>query len=189
MNISWSSSDHLNADVVDNASGQVLFHINTPYKFFKKEITTMTDPSGQVVAEYEPRLGHDRVTYKGETHRVSDWLPRKGFFSTYVAKSPVEVLGETKLTLVYVWKEKSGVKFKLVDENSDAVVATTHAPNLGIRTPRHNIVIDVDPEIVGFLDLIVISFVICESERVARLRSNQSAASISSASAVAAAAA
>ena len=82
MNISWSSIDHLNADVVDNASGQVLFHLNTPYTLFKKQITTMLDAQGQVLGEYEPRLGHDRVTFKGETHRVSDWLPTKSFFST-----------------------------------------------------------------------------------------------------------
>ncbi|PIL29111.1 hypothetical protein GSI_09159 [Ganoderma sinense ZZ0214-1] len=186
MNISWSSSDHLNsssdhlnADVVDNASGQVLFNLNTPYKFFKKQVTTMTDVSGQVIAEYEPQLGHDRVTYKGQTHRVSDWLPRKGFFSTSRRLHAPD--GRE-----YLWKEGSGAKFKLVDEHSDAVVATTHAPNLGIRTPKHNIVIDAGPEIVGFLDLVVISFVICEDERCARQRSNQSAAAIGSASAIAA---
>ena len=39
---------------------------------------------------------------------------------------------------------------------------------------------------MAFLDLIVLSFVICETERCARQRQNLSAAQISSASAVAA---
>lgn len=88
MNISWSSTDHLNGDVVDDASGQVLFHLATPYTLFKQGITTMTDGEGQVVAEYGSRLSHDQVTYKGQTRRVSDWFPADGFFTTYVTNLP-----------------------------------------------------------------------------------------------------
>ncbi|KAM5532992.1 hypothetical protein V8D89_013334 [Ganoderma adspersum] len=174
MNISWSSRDHLNADVVDNASGRVLFHLNTPYRLFKKQVTTMIGAQGQIIGEYEHRLGHDRVTHKGETHRVSDWLPTKGFFSKLQHLDSRRLYAPNGKT--YLWKEKSGVKFKLVDEHSDAIVAATHAPNLGIRSPKHNIVIDAGPEVVPFLDLIVLSFVICETERCAREQQDESAA-------------
>ena len=81
INISWSSRDAFNANVVDDASGQVLFRIYTPFTLFGKRVTTITDGQGQVIGEYERRLGYDRVTYNGQTHRVADWLPTNGFFS------------------------------------------------------------------------------------------------------------
>lgn len=81
MNISWTSRDAFNSQVVDNVSGLMLFHLNTPFKLIGTRVTTMTDAQGQVVAEYERRLGYDRVTYQGQTHRVADWLPTNGFFS------------------------------------------------------------------------------------------------------------
>ncbi len=61
---------------------------------------------------------------------------------------------------------------QLVDARSDAVVARTHAANLGILSPKHNIVIDAGPEVVAFLDQVVLSFLICEHERRARQRSH-----------------
>ena len=86
MNISWTAKDPFNAEVVDNTSGQILFHIDTPFMLIGPRVTTMTDSHGRIVAEYERRLGHDRVQYGGRTHRVVDWLPKNGFFSRYVAK-------------------------------------------------------------------------------------------------------
>ncbi|PIL29109.1 hypothetical protein GSI_09157 [Ganoderma sinense ZZ0214-1] len=163
MNISWTSGDPFNAEVVDNGSEQVLFHLDTPFQLIGS-VTTMTDAQGQVVAEYERRpVGYDRVTYQGQTHRVSDWLPTNGFFSSSRRLQAPD--GKT-----YLWKAKSGAKFKLVNERSDAVVATTHAANLGILSPKHNIIIDAGFEVVAFLDLVVLSFLICESERQARQR-------------------
>ena len=81
MNISGTSREAFNSQVLDNASGLMLFHLNTPFKLIGTRVTTMTDAQGQVVAEYERRLGYDRVTYQGQTHRVADWLPTNGFFS------------------------------------------------------------------------------------------------------------
>ncbi|KAI1782830.1 hypothetical protein LXA43DRAFT_387068 [Ganoderma leucocontextum] len=181
LSVSWTSRDPFNAEVVDHASGQVIFHLDTPFKIFGTRVTTMTDAQGRVVAEYERRLGYDRVTYQGQTHRVSDWLPKNGLFSS--ARRLHAPDGKT-----YVWKEKMGGKFKLVDARSDAVVARTHAANLGIFSERHNIIIDAGPEIVAFLDVIVLSFVICEGERRARQR-DQSAAQMSAMSGASAAAA
>ena len=123
MNISWSSRDAFNANVVDNASGQVLFHINTPFKLFGKRVTTIADAQGQLISEYERRFSYDQVTYRGQTHRVSDWLPKNGFFSTYVMKPGAEEITDVRALRsrrlrapdgkTYLWKSRSGEKFKV----------------------------------------------------------------------------
>ena len=95
MNISWTNRDPFNSEIVDDGSGQVLFHIDTPFRFGIGSFTSVTDAQGQVVAEYERRpLGYDRVTYQGQTHRVVDWLPSNGIFSRYVASPRTSYLAE-----------------------------------------------------------------------------------------------
>ena len=48
--------------------------------------------------------------------------------------------------------------------------------SLGILSAKHNVIIDVGPEVVPFLDLVVLSFLVCESERKARQRRQAAAA-------------
>ncbi|KAI0752730.1 hypothetical protein C8Q80DRAFT_1147926 [Daedaleopsis nitida] len=83
MNVSFARNDPLNSDVVDGATGRVLFEVSTPWKL-GTSTTTIRDARRDVIAQYERRWGHDRVTYHGETRRVADWLPKKGFLSRCV---------------------------------------------------------------------------------------------------------
>ncbi|KAM5532994.1 hypothetical protein V8D89_013336 [Ganoderma adspersum] len=163
MNISWTARDPFNAEIVDNASGQILFRLNMPFRLIGARVTTMTDAQGGVVAEYERRLGPDCVQYGGQTHLVMDWLPKNGVLSSSRQLHAPD--GKT-----YLWKAKLGATFELVDSRSGAVVARTHAASLGILSAKHNIIINVGPEVVSFLDLVVLSFLVCESERKARQR-------------------
>ncbi|TBU23540.1 hypothetical protein BD311DRAFT_673719 [Dichomitus squalens] len=160
MNISWTSRKLFNSGVVDNASGQIVFNIHTPFSLGPR-VTTIADARGQVMAEYKHRLGYDTVTYQGQTHLVSDSLPKDGFLST--SRSLHAPNGKT-----YVWKETTGGGSKLVDQQTDATVVETHTANLGIFSARHNVGIEADAAIVPYLDLFVLSFLICERGRRAR---------------------
>ncbi len=82
MNVSFDSVDPLNSAVVDDATGQVLFQVSTPRWKLGNSTTTIKDQNEQVVAEYEPRFGHDMVTVHGRTTQKSEWLPRKSRWSS-----------------------------------------------------------------------------------------------------------
>ncbi|TBU23539.1 hypothetical protein BD311DRAFT_810665 [Dichomitus squalens] len=160
MNISWTSTDAFNATLIDDASGQTLFTIQSPFSL-KKQVITLSDARGQVVGEYESQLGrHDRVTYQGQTRRLSEWLTKKHWYSTY--RQVHAPNGKT-----YMWKEHHSLsgRLKLVEEQSDASVAESHLKNLGFSSDKHNMQINASPEVVPFLELVVFSFVVCESER------------------------
>ncbi|RPD61661.1 hypothetical protein L226DRAFT_612330 [Lentinus tigrinus ALCF2SS1-7] len=88
-NVSFTSRDPLHSAVVDDATGQVLFEVETPRFKLGPRTTTIRNPAGQVVAEYEARLGHDRVTLHGHTRRLSDWLPEKSGLVPIDSKDPV----------------------------------------------------------------------------------------------------
>ena len=54
---------------------------------------------------------------------------------------------------------------QLIDLQTNRVAAETHSANLGIiSTPRY-MRIEVGPDLVPFLDIVVISFIICEKKR------------------------
>ena len=55
-----------------------------------------------------------------------------------------------------------------MDEQLDAIVAESHVENMGVNAPKHNVQINASLELVPFLDLVVLSFIICEYERRTR---------------------
>lgn len=77
MNVSFTSMDVLNTSVVDDTTQRPLFEVSTPRCKLGHRTTTIKDASGQVVAEYVLRFGHDQVTLHGNTTRMSEWLPKK----------------------------------------------------------------------------------------------------------------
>ena len=81
MNVSFTSMDVLNTSVVDDTTQRPLFEVSTPRFKLGHRTTTIKDASGQVVAEYVPRFGHDQVTLHGNTTRMSEWLPKKSVLS------------------------------------------------------------------------------------------------------------
>ncbi|TBU45476.1 hypothetical protein BD309DRAFT_1017777 [Dichomitus squalens] len=135
MNISWTSTDAFNAALIDDASGQTLFTIQSPFSL-KKQVITLSDARGQVVG----------VVVDEEALIFHVHAPN----------------GKT-----YMWKEHHSLsgRLKLVEEQSDASVAESHLKNLGFSSDKHNMQINASPEVVPFLELVVFSFVVCESER------------------------
>ena len=82
MNISWTSRNPFNSTIVDDATDQVIFAIQAHFNT-KPQVITMSDAQGEVIGVYESQLGrHDRITYKGQTHKLSDWLTKKHWYST-----------------------------------------------------------------------------------------------------------
>ena len=73
MNIGFVSSNPLNSTIVDTSTGATLYVTSTPFKFGKRT-TTLYNGQRQVVAVYKRRWGHDRVTIRGETRQLSEWL-------------------------------------------------------------------------------------------------------------------
>ena len=85
INISFTKRDPMNSTVVDDATGSMLFEVFTPpwWKLSARS-TTIFDAGGEVVAEYERRMvgpGNDRVTLRGVTFRMADWLPPRTWWS------------------------------------------------------------------------------------------------------------
>ena len=50
MNVSWSARDPYNATIIDDASGEAIFTLNSPFSLTKKAITLSDARSGQVIA-------------------------------------------------------------------------------------------------------------------------------------------
>ena len=55
MNVSWSARDPYNATIIDDASGEAIFTLNSPFSLTKKAITLSDARSGQVIAEDRPQ--------------------------------------------------------------------------------------------------------------------------------------
>ena len=88
MNVSFVNDDPLNSDVVDSATGQLLYDITTPFTLGTSK-TTVRDAQGQIVAVYKHGWGTDKMTFLGETRDIDEWLPTRDFFSRWVVRSRV----------------------------------------------------------------------------------------------------
>ncbi|KAI0705359.1 hypothetical protein C8Q76DRAFT_696883 [Earliella scabrosa] len=175
LKINFMKDNPLDSDVVNETTGELLFRISTLSKLLsQKSKTTMYDAHEQVVAEYECGWVHSKVTFRGKTKDVAEWLPKVGFWTrsrTWTAPHGKE----------YVWKNRrSTVGFKLIDPTTKIDVAKTHTATAGIFHEKRNMGIDIlSPELVPFLDGVVLSFVVCEKER----RDSQRVASTTAATA------
>ncbi|RPD61656.1 hypothetical protein L226DRAFT_612333 [Lentinus tigrinus ALCF2SS1-7] len=162
MNISFTKRDPLNSAVVDDATGQVIFEVSTtPWWKLANSTTTIRDPGGQVLAEYERRLfGHGKVTVRATTSRMKDWLPKKKWWSSHRMLT-------TPDGRVYIWKCKTNGTFKLIpiDSESETPVVETRKRTLGLFKPRRKGGMSVHSELTPFLIDILLSFIVCERER------------------------
>lgn len=85
MNVHFASSDPLNSTVVDSATGQFLFMVETPIPPGKgRRTTTIFDAQRRIVGVFDRNLGHDSVSVRGTTMRVGEWLPKKNWRSRLV---------------------------------------------------------------------------------------------------------
>ncbi len=78
MRVVFLSKKPSNSSVVDAASGTLLFQITTPG--FRKRRTTMYDQQDNAVGIYQRRFWKsDKVTFRGQNRRLSEWMPKKGW--------------------------------------------------------------------------------------------------------------
>ena len=64
------------SSVSDAETGQLIYNIETPFKFHHRT-TTIRDPQGHIVAEYERSMSGGKVTVRGKRLDVSDFLAKR----------------------------------------------------------------------------------------------------------------
>ena len=75
--ITFMKDSPLSSDVVDDATGEVVFRISTSKTSGWKQKTIICDAQGRVVGEYEFNgWTHAVITYRGESKDVKEWLPK-----------------------------------------------------------------------------------------------------------------
>ncbi|KAH9927936.1 uncharacterized protein BXZ73DRAFT_48691 [Epithele typhae] len=153
-NLSFSSTSPFNSLIVDTATGETLFETTTPFKFGART-TTLYNPRQEVVGMYERRWGRDTVTFHGETHPLSEWLPHCGAFASRSRRF------SAPNGKAYEWRRRSGAAaLKLVATDTGRTVAKAH------RAHRdQQLSVDLEPELAPFLDEVMFSFIICEERR------------------------
>ncbi|KAI0752731.1 hypothetical protein C8Q80DRAFT_1147933 [Daedaleopsis nitida] len=156
LKVTFKRDDPLDSDVVDGATGRALFTTATRWKL-GKSTTTISDAQQRVVAEYENNwtAGYEKVTYRGEAKRASEWLPRVDSRSSSRRLTAPD--GRT-----FLWEEESKA-FKLVDAQSKVTVAKSRNAGRDGLLRKRQMGIDVNAELVPFLDVIVLSFIMLEA--------------------------
>ncbi|RPD76093.1 hypothetical protein L226DRAFT_396619 [Lentinus tigrinus ALCF2SS1-7] len=160
MNVSFTKRDPINTTVIDDATGSMLFDVFTlPRWKGPVSTTTIRDAGGEIVAEYEHRLtGHDRVALRGTICRMSDWLPtRTWWLSDRILTTPD---GQK-----YVWKSRWSNTFRLYPTDSKVPVVETHNATCRLFKPPRRGGMSIRPDLAPFLDVILLSFIVCERER------------------------
>ncbi|KAI0643139.1 hypothetical protein C8Q79DRAFT_981791 [Trametes meyenii] len=161
MDVLFLSNHPLESTVVDAATGEVVYTINTPFNLGSRT-TTVRDAHGKHIAELNLRsFGHDRVQLYGETRNVSEWLPRDGIFTS--SRRLVAPDGRC-----YVWKKRMRKShFTLLDCQTNQVVVETHGASFrGMFSGNsRKMGLHVSPEVTPIMDVIVLSFIYCEKKR------------------------
>ncbi|TFK82457.1 hypothetical protein K466DRAFT_590498 [Polyporus arcularius HHB13444] len=173
MRVVFLSKKPSNSSVVDAASGTLLFQITTPG--FRKRRTTMYDQQGNAVGIYQHRFWKsDTVTFRGQSRRLSEWMPKKAWSSSRKLLAPDGRF--------YTWKKKLWRNsFELVDRHTKRVVATARRKRQGTSgfVSKRRMVIDLWPDVVHMVDAVVFSFAIWD--RLRRRQESASAASVAAA--------
>lgn len=78
MRLIFLSNKPYTSAVVDVHSGDLLFQLTTPG--LRQRTTTMYDQQGNVVGTWKRRFWNsDEITFRGQTRRLSEWMPKKGW--------------------------------------------------------------------------------------------------------------
>ncbi|KAF9232115.1 hypothetical protein BU15DRAFT_81582 [Melanogaster broomeanus] len=164
------SSESVRNTVMTNETGQVLYKSFHPFKLGKLGTTTIrkirpnTDPldvrdNFDVMGEIEWRLfGSSTFRINGQEMQTSDFLPRHGITGrkrTFTGPDG----------LPYRWDMLFDVVVLSRDDGSRTEVARYHRGTLGIIGPKKKPHLDVDPDVMHMLDLIILTFVYVEKLR------------------------
>ena len=79
MNFTFLSDDTCKTTIVDAATNSVLFSVSTLFGF-RKRTTTITNSYGEVVGIYERNKESERITIRGETMRLGQWLRKESLW-------------------------------------------------------------------------------------------------------------
>ncbi|KAF8838893.1 hypothetical protein BDN67DRAFT_933052 [Paxillus ammoniavirescens] len=178
MQLTLSSESVRNA-VMTNESGQVLYQTSHPFKLKGMGTTTIqkirpnTDPMDMhddfgVMGEIEWRLfGSSTFRINGQEMQSNDFLPRHGI--TGRKRTFTGPDGRP-----YRWDMLFNVVVLSRDEESRTEVARYHRGSLGIIGPKKKPCLDVHPDVMHMLDLIVLTFVYVEKLRKDKERAARS---------------
>ncbi|KIJ61070.1 hypothetical protein HYDPIDRAFT_177152 [Hydnomerulius pinastri MD-312] len=168
------SSESVRNTIVTNEDGQVLYKTSTPFSIGHgtttiHKIRPNSDPSDMrdyfdVMGEIEWHLfGSSTFRINGQQMDSNDFLPRHG------------VMGR-KRTFTgpdgrpYRWDMDFRVVVLSLDDDSRAEVTRSHRSTLGIIGPKQQACLDVHPDVMHMLDLIVLTFVYVEKLRMDKER-------------------
>lgn len=88
MRVVFLSTKLCKSTVVDAASGTLLFELATPG--FRKRKTTMYDHQGNTIGIYHRHFWRsDKVCFRGQTRRLSEWMPKKRWSRCVLPSHPV----------------------------------------------------------------------------------------------------
>ncbi|KAF9219198.1 hypothetical protein BS17DRAFT_789978 [Gyrodon lividus] len=165
------SSESVRNTIITNESGQVLYKTSHPFKLIGMGTTTIqkiksnTDPMDmrdqfEVVGEIEWHLfGSSTFRINGQEMQTNDFLPRHG-------------INGLKRTFTgpdgrpYRWDMRFDVVVLSHNNQSRTEAARYHRSTLGIFGPKKKPCLDVHPDVMHMLDLIVLTFVYVEKLRM-----------------------
>ncbi|KAF8589954.1 hypothetical protein K439DRAFT_1628166 [Ramaria rubella] len=165
MNVSFLHNDPYNSDIVNSSDGRPLYQVQTPFKLGSRVTHVRRIEQGgmqQVVAEVHwHHFSSTMVTFCGRgpesTMPLDDFLRKEGVFST--SREFTGVDGKP-----YKWS--AGLeKFTLTDKQANAVVAESHRHKFGVFGDARKLNIDIHPQGMHNLDVIIVTFIIMEIKR------------------------
>ncbi|KAH7925699.1 hypothetical protein BV22DRAFT_1064496 [Leucogyrophana mollusca] len=175
MKLTFTSSDVQNADVI-NDDGLYIYKIDTPFSFFQSlakpttiskvsihEGARVVSPAGEI--EWH-KWSSSIIRFGGHEMQTSLFIPSRGF---------------TGLTHYFTGHDGRPYKWKLGpdactlkrDDASEAIVARFHHANHGIMKPKHDAYLEVWPDIIHMVDLVLVTFIYVEKLRRDHNRSRQ----------------
>ena len=83
MNFTFLSDSVHNATIVDGSTNKVLFEVSTLFGS-ETNTTTVTNTDGEAVGVYERNRGSDKVTFRGQTMNLHEWMPKTRMFNRCV---------------------------------------------------------------------------------------------------------
>ncbi|KAF8552771.1 hypothetical protein OG21DRAFT_1511100 [Imleria badia] len=173
------SSESVRNTVFTNESGQVLYKTTHPFQFSVTlgtttihKIVPSADPTDmrdefEVMGDIEWRLlGSSTFRINGEEMLSNNFLPRHGMMGRKRTFTGPD--GRP-----YRWDMLFDVVVMSRDDESTTEVARYHRGSLGIIGSKKKPCLEVDPEVVHMLDLIILTFVYVEKLRIDREKGAQ----------------
>ena len=83
MNFTFLSENVHNTTIVDGSTNGVLVEVSTLFGP-GRNTTTITNTDGDAIGVYERNWRSDKVTLRGHTMNLHEWMPKSGVYNRYV---------------------------------------------------------------------------------------------------------